>query len=145
MSKSDMYQLINDSSCLSNSCSSAKAKRFLSNKKPEQKIQDNRSMSDKLELLLDSVIANSNEANLKLSLDNLLADFVNLHPTVTGCTYTILMNGSTYDVLSPIQSEVRGGKLTNQIGKSHRADHDETRLIKIINNFESFKDILNDT
>lgn len=109
-----------------------------------KKTEDLRSMSDKFELQMDNLIVNCFEHNFKDALNKVLQEFLNLNPQFKGCSYRILMNENTFDVLCPIISEVRDGKLSDEIGSVLNTSTDEGRLIKILNNFETFKDIYND-
>lgn len=108
-----------------------------------KKIDESRNLSDRFEILMESLVVYCYEANFKVALKKLLQEFLGLNPQYRGCCYRILMNESTFDVFCPIIGEVRDGKLSDEIGDFSHQD-DDSRVMKILNNFDSFKEIFND-
>lgn len=119
-------------------------KAFAFSRQSLKKIEEPRQLSDRIEVLMDSLVVHCYEENFKSALNKLLQEFLDLNPQFKSCCYRILMNESTHDILCPIIHEVRDGKLSDELGAPNNNSNDESRLIKILTHFDSFKDIFND-
>ena len=103
-----------------------------------------KSQSDKFESLMDKLIVYSTEDNIKVALNKLLLEFLTQYPEITGFGYKILLNQDTNDIINPVISDVKDGKLTWDLGSSSHYSEDENRMAKLMNNLDSLKEIYND-
>lgn len=119
-------------------------KSFAFQKTLQKKLDEPRQLSERLEILMDTLVVHCYEDNFKSSLNKVLQEFLDVNPQFKGCCYRILMNENTHDIFCPIIHEIRDGKLSDELGVPNNNSNDESRLIKILTHFETFKDIFND-
>lgn len=105
---------------------------------------DGRNPGDKFEALMDTLIIYCSEESFKMSLNKLLAEFLDQNGHLTGCSYRILVTEDTNDVMTSVIGEIKHGRLSGELGTSNHPGEEENRMTKLMSNFDGLKEIYND-